>query len=195
MTSVDPNGFFYQQREFLSKMAEQLEEKFPGKYRIRIFEFDSALMGIHNLNHLRKKFGKAIMGIIANHGNPFSILTGEDENVTLDDLKRPGAHAISMSFEPDASLILLSCSTGKKTVDASDVMNPENDKYIRQKGFAAAASEAIGLRISAPKIDTTGLSSYSVEVQESADGLPEVSVSFIEGESASTTYVRGEQVS
>ncbi len=196
-TNYDKNGIMYKSNREFQDLAQQLEEKFPGQFRLVVIEYDNRQQAIHEINRFRKTFGKASFGIIELHGLPYNVTTGEQDQVTLDDLQRPGTDALRLAFTEDATVILYSCLTGVETVDPKIFAPFDNDsrekaiKYLGQPGFAATASAKIGgLYFIAPTTLTRGVK-FNVE---KIGNKPQIGIVFAEGQEATATYHQGARI-
>lgn len=190
----DNSGISYAKTRVFKQIAEQLKEKFPDQWGVKISEFGSKRGGLRRLNYLRKKFGPAFLGLYVGHGNPFALQMDEKSgHLTLSDLQRSGASALRLAFTKNATIILCSCSTGVETVDPTTYQGNEKElaeKFAGQEGFSKTLSRVTGLRILSPKVDTSGIQSVTIDVN--SEGKPELETVF--WEKSQTEYVAGNRI-
>jgi hypothetical protein len=145
---TDWNGAFYAQKENFDELEKDFSNNPELKpYLIRIFECGSRKDVVRVLNDLDKRYGskhKISFAIIGGHGTKDSIQLGQDpisnneqksdtrNKLTPKDLQGSRVHKIGGFFEPGASVILESCSTGQ------------------EEGIGQKLSEKFGLKVIAP---------------------------------------------
>lgn len=113
----DHNGFLFEDKEELSKMSAELE----GKYITRIAEVGGKEKLLRLLIRLRLKYGlnqKISFAVIGAHGNTNLLVLGrvenkEDRELKVDDLIKYQGRKYEL-FDKDASIILISCDSGRK---------------------------------------------------------------------------------
>jgi hypothetical protein len=114
---LDWNSAFYEAQYGLLTLDANVQD-----YAIRIFECGTKVDVARSLIKSRRRYGrdnKIAFGVIAGHGSSESITFGGTDTTdsrhvfTKEDLKGRGVSRITDFFDPDATLILISCSTGK----------------------------------------------------------------------------------
>jgi len=143
----DWNGAFHMNvAVFRDLMGDMEKNPDLEKYLIRIFECGTKMDVAKAFLKLDQQFGekhKISFAIVGGHGSRTSINLGNIKNgysrshLFSDDLDGSGARRLKDFFEPNATIILSSCSTGQK------------------EGIAQTLSEKFGLRVVAPTIDTS----------------------------------------
>jgi hypothetical protein len=135
----DHNGAFYGSAFSLQELAAQ----FQGDFCLRVIEAESKIDIARHLIRLNRRYNpeggngrKISLAIIGGHGTENSILFGgikDRHQLRTQDFMGKGARKTSQFFEPGATFILASCSTG---VD---------------KGIAQELSNKLGVRVIAPQ--------------------------------------------
>ena len=137
-----------------------------GKFRLRIFEASSRFGVARTLIRTEQRYqhdggGKIAFAMIGGHGEPDSIQFGDGENAVrlgIDDLGGSvGVAAKNKFFEPNPTIILSSCSTGK------------------YGGIGQELSAVLGARVIGPDVPTP-LPSVSVSLD--ASGKPKFDVTY-----------------
>ncbi len=146
---TDWNGAFYNSKGTFAKLESSFDagpELVP--YLLRIFECGSRKDVGRILNDLDTQYGdthKISFAIIGGHGTKDSIQLGEfrehsegkrgnlNNELTPDDLQGSRVHEIGGFFEPGATIILESCSTGQ------------------EEGIGQKLSQKFGLKVIAPR--------------------------------------------
>ena len=159
----DHNGFLFENKEELEKMADGLE----GKYLIRIMEAHSKRYLLRLITRLRLKYGqdhKISFAVMGAHGNSSVITLGNvhtpDREIRIKDVIRYGGRKYKL-FEGNATLILITCDTGEKGGIGSKISKSINLKTI-------APMDHSGLESIKPKLKKDGVGfrvSYSHEVK------------------------------
>ncbi|GIW59224.1 MAG: hypothetical protein KatS3mg087_0290 [Patescibacteria group bacterium] len=113
----DWNSAFYDAQDGLLTLDANVRD-----HAIRIVECETKTDVARFLIKCRNRYGrdnKIAFGVIAGHGSPESITFGGTDTTdsrhvfTKEDLKGRGVSRITDFFDKDATLILISCSTGK----------------------------------------------------------------------------------
>lgn len=162
---ADWNGAFTTP-DLLASLSDQVK----GKYQVRIYEAGSRMDVARALIKTKQRYaqqggGKISFALIGGHGEPGGIQFGdggEREEIRIQDLMGRGAsRAGGEFFEPNATVILESCSTGQRD------------------GIGQKMSELLSARIVAPNIPT---STKEIRVTFDENGKPNFSVVFGDGE-------------
>ena len=168
----DWNGAFLQNQRVFEELAGQLE----GKFSIRVVEAESKYDIARALINFRKRYPshKISFAIVGGHGTKDSVQFGgidQKHLLFVQDLTGRGVQKTSEFFEPDPSIILVSCSTGT------------------EGGIGQQLSEMMGARVIAPKIPTN-----IVSINSSIDneGKLRFDVKYMEEEAASS-YLAGQK--
>jgi hypothetical protein len=147
----DHNDAFGYHHWIWGKLGEQLEEQ---GYALRILEGNGKLEVVKKLLGLNKKYGenhKISFAIIGGHGGEHAIgfgpWKGDKGSLLQEDLLGKGAPRTSQFFEPNPTIVLVSCSTGV------------------EGGIAQQLSETLDARVIAPDVPTN-LSDINVTTEE-----------------------------
>lgn len=158
----DHNGAFYTLESVLNSTYDSFldNRKNPGgDFLIRIFEQGNKRDIARLVKKVTDRYGPMSFAIMGAHGSPYDMFFGNniEGSVNKTDLHniRPERHSF---FTPDATMVLVSCSTGKvgEILDESGISN-----------IAEAYSKAFGVKVKAPDQDT-GL--VSIEPVISSNG-------------------------
>jgi hypothetical protein len=178
----DWNGAFQGDQEIFRQVHRQMTDK----YRIRIFECASksqiarALIGLDQRYAPREEDGETIPGhrisfaILGGHGSPHSIDFGgggSKYSLTTYDLMGRGVSRSGKFFEPEPTIIMVSCSTGAES------------------GIGQEMSEMMGATVIAPDIPT-GLSGINVQFNEA--GKPAFDVKY-GNDNVRKLYIKGKK--
>ena len=139
----DHNGVYYEYKEELEKVAQELNDK----YLIRIAETDGKRDLMRLLVKLRLKYGKnhkISFGILGAHGNQSEITLGNPDNIGdrsifPKNLIKYGNRKYDL-FEENGTLILLSCLSGQKGAIGSKAAESMNVTTIAPKESAGLES-------------------------------------------------------
>lgn len=118
---ADHNGAFDQKKEVLQKVYEQTR----GHYGLKVFEVDGVYEMARDFVALDKRYGdanKISFAIIGGHGEENTIFFGDgrskgrsqDRTLEKEDLQGQGVQRTAAFFEPNPSIVLISCSTGQE---------------------------------------------------------------------------------
>ncbi len=162
----DWNGSFSGDVHLFKSLHQQLQ----GKYALRVFECETKqdiarmLIKLHKKYNAEKNENKKIsFAIIGGHGTPNNIQFGSGEEryaLNIDDLLAKGAQRTSEYLKKDATIILLSCSTGAN------------------EGIGQRLSEKLGLKVIAPA-EPTNIKQITATIEENRINF---SVSYTNGE-------------
>ena len=111
----DHNGAYYQAGQRVDSLHDSLEDN----YDIRIFEFGSQRQAVKIFNRIKRtwKDNKISFALFGAHGSKRSMFFGKDQGrITTADLQHPIFKSLRTLFENEATVVLDSCSTGKKPV-------------------------------------------------------------------------------
>lgn len=137
----DWNGAFQMDTRLLAMLYLKLKDKM----RMRIIECESKYEIARALIALHKKYGehhKISFALMGGHGAEKDIQFGERHDprghLALTDLTGPGAQRIKKFFEPEPTIILNACSTGRRggiaqglsKIMGAQVIGPEVPTYI-----------------------------------------------------------------
>lgn len=156
----DYNTAFHQDAFKLRKLNDQLNK---DGYVIRIAEIDGGMNLLKTLLRFNKRFGKdqkISFMILGGHGRKDNIHFSNmpNGNIGSKDIKGQGLKRLADIFDPNATVIMQSCSTGT------------------EKGIAQIISQFFNVKVIAPKVST---STEEISVIKSSDGL-EFNVSYYE---------------
>lgn len=141
-------------------------------HRVRVYEAGSRTGVVRALLKTKHRYaerggGKIAFALIGGHGTKDSVQFGDGDDMvrlrTEDLAGRGAARAGQEFFEPGATVILSSCSTGQ------------------EGGIAQKMSEALGGRVIAPDIPTR---IDSMNIRTGADGRPEFDVAYHKADAA-----------
>lgn len=173
----DYNGAFARY-SFSEDAYDALYKQVCDKYHMRIFEAGSRFGVARALVAAQKRYtdhgvGKIAFGVVGGHGTRETIQFGDDADgarLRIDDLQGHGASRSGAFFEPGATIVLRSCSTGK------------------EGGIAQKISEVMGLRVIGPDIPTNA---EKIEVRFDEKGKPILDVVYNKG--SSMAYAAGKK--
>jgi len=141
----DWNGAFFQDSHIFRKLGSQLKDKF----NIRIIEVENKFDVVRGLVNFKRRYPahKISFAIIGGHGTKYTINFGKEKidgrhRLEPIDLVGERARGVSEFFEPNPSIVLISCSTGA------------------EGGIGQQLSRLMGARVVAPEIPT-GISSIN----------------------------------
>lgn len=138
----DHNGVMYQ----ISGTLEQLHRSLHGGYQIRVMEYEGKPQFGRKLLELRKRYGsehKISFALITEHGSQYQI----GKLLAASELEKQRVRRATDFFEKDATLILVSCSTGKPY------------------GIGHGISDILGMHVIAPD-EPTSVNALHAEVKE-----------------------------
>lgn len=138
----DHNGAMYQ----ISGALEELHRSLHGGYQIRVMEYEGKPQFGRRLLELRKRYGserKISFALIIEHGSQYQI----GKLLATSELEKQRVRRATDFFEKDATLVLISCSTGKPY------------------GIGHGISDILGMHVIAPD-KPTNVNALHVEAKE-----------------------------
>lgn len=129
----DSNGEFYR----FGDQIQMLHTSLGNDVNLRFIECGSRPSFLQRLDRIRRRFNKAMGGVIGGHGTVNSIKFGVNEDLCTNDTFGPELQSLRDVFVDNTTLVLVSCSTGT------------------EGGLAQHLSRALDVKVVAPKYVTS----------------------------------------